>query len=192
MYVALMLFPELDIVVLDPSGLVQMAVQQYLSERTVLEAQLAVNASHDGETPLVSSADNQLNESSKVIISEADDGGGDGDGENPAVEMDNEEPGNVEVSTSRVENLEHEESGVSCGVKEDTSNEQQPSLEDLPPYFSEVYKSINSGYSNGAFCDISMQLSVVGGLGWRAYQTLCRGDQVPDHITVAIIVETLR
>ena len=152
-----MLFSELGIVVLDPSGLVQMAVQQYLSEKIVLEAQLAVNVSHDGETPLVSSADNQLNESSKVIISEADDGGGDGDGDNPAVEMDNEEPGNVEVSTSRVEDLEHEESGVSCGVadqKEDTSNEQQPCLKDLPPYFSEVYKSINRGYSNGAFCDI--------------------------------------
>ena len=185
--------PELGIVVLCPSQLVQMAVQQYLSEKLVLEAQL-MNVSQDGENPLISNNNEggtQLDVSDGVDSSESVDGvlsvnSGDNGEENPATEDGNEIP----VTSSVVEGEEEgEQEGV--GSKEGPAGTaEQATSEDLPPYFSEVHVTSLCMWSD--FHHAHHQLSAVGALGCQAYLSLCRGDQVQDHITVAIIVEKLR
>lgn len=185
MYVHLL--SELGIVVLDPSELVKMAVQKYLSEKTLLEAQQMVNITQDEETPLINSLDNEK-EVSNESINDAVSNHGDNDEEIPAVEMGNEGSECDEVP-SKVEDIEEEESDVD-GVKKNVSTEQ-PDSEDLPSYFTEVY-TITNQILLPADVTMILQLSVMGGLGCKAYQFLCRGEQVNDNITVAIIIETIR
>ena len=132
-------FPlELGIVVLCPSQLVQMAVQQYLSEKLVLEAQL-MNVSQDGENPLISS--NNEGDTQLDVSDEANSGGSldgavsvDSEGENPATEEDNRVP----RTSSVVEGGEGEEDTTENKEGQAVTTEQ-PTSEDLPPYLSEVY-----------------------------------------------------
>ena len=124
---------ELGIVVLCPSQLVERAVQQYLSEKTTLEAQLMT--SHDEETPVISSGDDQLGEKAEGsgLVEEGDSNNGDIDGESPAIEEGDEGAEGDKSPQTAAEAEEEEE-------KEEESEEQeeQTSSEDLPPYFSEV------------------------------------------------------
>ena len=135
---------ELGIVVLCPSQLVQMAVQQYLSEKLVLEAQL-MNVSQDGENPLISSnneGDARLDVSDEANSIGSLDGAvsvnsEDNEGENPVTAEDNEVP----LTSSVVEGGEGEE-GEQDGAgktEEQAATTEQSASEDLPPYFSEVY-----------------------------------------------------
>ena len=181
----------------------QGAVQQYLGEKSVLEAQLALNTSRDEETPLVSS-----NNEGDDQIDKAESGGsmngsinGESTGETPAIEPDNE---GSEIDTSeKVEEGEEGEEGDrgSDGGKGNEATREPQTTEEPPPYFSEVWIL----YSTCVYiilcvtplylpCNVSLdvQLSVVGALGCRAHLSLCRGEQVQDHITVGIIEETLR
>ena len=137
----------MGITVLSPSHLVQQVVQQYLSERQALEAQM-ISSSQEGENPLISSntegdiaLDNGGEGSEK-----ADEAGinpvGNGaanDGENPLVKEGTEgaEDGEVTATTSGMNN-----DGAGGNAHEGKKGEQEGAesiTEDLPPYFSEVY-----------------------------------------------------
>jgi adenylate kinase family enzyme len=159
---------QLGIVVLCPSQLVERAVQQYLTEKTSLEAQLTT--SQDEETPVISGRDDQL-EGEGSGLSEEDSNSGDVDGESPVVGEGNEELEYQQTAVeTAVEGEEEEKEEGEGEEKEGTS--QQISSQELPLYFSE--------------------LSVMGSLGCRAFLSLSRGDQISDQVTVDIIVESLR
>jgi hypothetical protein len=148
-----------------------MAVQQYLTEKTALEAQL-INSQNEGN-PVVSDEDDQLEEKTggSGLIEEASsnlDKNGDSSGQAPAIEEGNEGH-EAQQTPAEAEGGGEEEDRVN-DEREGTT--EQPNPEDLPQYFSE--------------------LSVVGGLGCKAHLSLSRGEPVGDHTTVAIIVETLR
>lgn len=117
--------------VLCPSQLVDRAVQQYLSEKATLEAQLMT--SHDEETPVVSSGDDQLGEKAEGggLVEEGDNNNGDIDGESPAIEEGDEGAEGNKSPQTAAEAEEEEE-------KEGENEEKEERSEDLPPYFSEV------------------------------------------------------
>ena len=200
----LVLVSELGIVVLSPSQLVEQAVQQYLSEKPVLEAQL-LSISLDEDNPLVGSTNDGGNEAegSEMIDDVFVDNGGSGganDEENPAINTEGTaepENGGIPVTASgdkgggEEEEEEEEEGGEEGGGKGTTTEEASPD-HDLPPYFSEVQRHhFELDHHNFTYI-LSLQLSAVGALGCQAYLSLCRGDQVNDQTTVAIIVEKLR
>ena len=124
-----------------------MAVQQYLSEKVVLEAQL-MNVSQDGENPLISSnneGDARLDVSDEANSIGSLDGAvsvnsEDNEGENPVTEEDNEVP-----LTSSVVEGEEGEKGEQDGAgknEEQVVTTEQSAPEDLPPYFSEVHATL--------------------------------------------------
>ena len=114
-----------------------MAVQKYLSEKTILEA--PANITQDEETPLINSLDNEK-EVSNESINDAVSNHGDNDEEIPAVEMGNEGSECGEVP-SKVEDIESDVDGVKKNV-----STEQPDSEDLPSYFTEVQSQIKSYY----------------------------------------------
>ena len=133
----------MGITVLSPGHLVQQVVQQYLSERQALEAQM-ISSSQEGENPLISSntegdiaLDNGGEGSEKAGISPVGNGAAN-DGENPLVKEGTEgaEDGDVTATTSGMNN-----DGAGGNAHEGKKGEQEGAesiTEDLPPYFSEV------------------------------------------------------
>ena len=145
-----MLVSELGIVVLSPSQLVEQAVQQYLSEKPVLEAQL-LSTSHDEDNPLINSTNegddggNEAEGSGMIDDVFVDNAGSGANEENPAINAEGAaepENGGIPVTTSGEEGggeEEEEEEGEGGDGKEMTTEESSPD-DDLPPYFSEVQR----------------------------------------------------
>ena len=133
-FLPLSLLSELGIVVLCPSQLVERAVQQYLTEKTSLEAQLMTSL--DEETPVISGRDDQL-EGEGSGLSEEDINSGDIDGGSPVVGEGNEELEYQQTAAAVVEGEEGEKEEREEGEEKEGTPEQIGSQE-LPPYFSEV------------------------------------------------------
>ena len=127
-FLPLSLLSELGIVVLCPSQLVERAVQQYLTEKASLEAQLMTSL--DEETPVISGRDDQL-EGEGSGLSEEDINSGDIDGGSPVVGGGNEKL-EYQQTVVEEEKEEREEGEEKEGTPEQTGSQE------LPPYFSEV------------------------------------------------------
>ena len=111
--------------VLCPSQLVERAVQQYISEKTTIEAQLA-SPQDEEETPVISGGGDQLEEKggSSVELDE-------GDGDDPVVDEGNEEA-EVDESPQQPTESPAEE------MDEEKISEESQDTDGLPTYFSEV------------------------------------------------------
>ena len=94
--------------------------------------------SQEEETPVISGGDDQFEDkagSSGPI--EGVSNGGDTGGENPVIEEGNDEPDGGGAPVEIPQEVEEDEREGESEERETTA--EQPSSEELPPYFSEVY-----------------------------------------------------
>ena len=185
----------MDIFVLSPPRLVSQAVEQFLSEKHILEAQTSPREEGEvEEDPLVGSGNDLVeetgasNEDASPMAVQGEKSGG---------EQESGEGGEGGKEEGKEEEAVEEDGSMDEGSGQKVS-EEQSSNEQLPPYFSEVRDTAcphtqAAVQHDGAMCCHSLpQLSPTAALGYYAHLSLSNGEQVEDSITVKIIVEELK